>query len=115
MNEEPQSCSPCGRCDGTGERPPTKRRRTVAPCQLCDGRGYHLPRLPFAPLERRAVTSTGRDKETAEVLGISVGWLYRCRNEGLTWHRADDLATSIGCHPAEVWPEEWVQLEVSSL
>lgn len=96
---------PCRKCVD-GQHPPTKRRPRPLTCSYCDGRG-EVPILPFDPLRERldanpriARATLGLDREGMSVL----------RRAGVPWYRADALAISIGCHPAEVWPDEWAQI-----
>jgi len=61
--------------------------------------------LDFAPLERAA---GGRClTEAARSLGVDRRQVYRWRRYGLTAAQADELATRLGLHPANVWPSWW--------
>lgn len=59
-------------------------------------------RLPFAPLETLA---GGRPHELARRVGRNSRQVYRWRSEGLSPSLADRLATRLGFHPSNVWPE----------
>lgn len=37
-------------------------------------------------------------------LDMDAGWVHRCRRLGLTLGQADEWATRVGLHPANVWP-----------
>lgn len=66
-----------------------------------------MTRLPFADLE--AMVDTRHLPGTvAQVLGISGTTANRYRREGLSVKQADKLACRAGLHPANVWPEQWV-------
>jgi hypothetical protein len=60
-------------------------------------------RLPLAPLLERFPSM----RAAAQGLGVHVRQLYRWRTYGVTADQADDLASSIGAHPSELWPEWW--------
>lgn len=64
-------------------------------------------RLPFADLER-IVDTRHLPGTVAHVLGISGATANRYRREGLSVKQADTLACRAGLHPANVWPDQWV-------
>jgi len=55
----------------------------------------------------------GSTAAIADQLGVSSRTVERWKSAGdMPWLMADRLATALGHHPAELWCEEWRQLEL---
>jgi hypothetical protein len=63
------------------------------------------PKLPFAPLEQAlgplSVAALARE------LDVLPRYIYRYRARGVSVQLADQLATTAGLHPSDVWTEWW--------
>ena len=93
--------------------------------------GVPQPRLPFAPLqavvESRAVKSAWNPAGNAVQGGgmlTSLGWRHNGW-QARAWQKyraagqipvmaADRLACALGMHPAEIWGEDWWDLDEAS-
>lgn len=62
-----------------------------------------LERFPVAPL----VAAAGSAGALARAVGVSERTVARWQSTGVLWPVADRLATRIGRHPSEVWPDQW--------
>lgn len=72
-------------------------------------------RFPFEPVEAFAsievrkrstrADSVGLTVAVAEVLGVTARTVWRWRQTGLMHSTADEVATRLGLHPLEVWPD----------
>jgi len=72
-------------------------------------------RFPFDPAERLASVevrsrstrsdSVGITPAVAELLGVTDRTVWRWRQTGLMRSTADEVATRLGLHPLEVWPD----------
>lgn len=75
------------------------------------------PRYPLGPLlevvrRRLGAPVPGHDEGYTDAraraeLGVGEGVWRRWRTDGLTDPEADDAATRLGLHPAQVWPHEY--------
>lgn len=63
------------------------------------------PRRPLTPLEQLMRPTGTTDAEVARRLGIDSTQLRRWRVSGVSDEQADRLATTLGLHPAIVWPD----------
>lgn len=86
-------------------------------------------RLPFEPLANLCLvawrepnpspTVGGRRapitdvRRVADVLGVNRRAVYRWQTAGLTIEAADRMATALGLHPLEVWPDFHDDLKVA--
>lgn len=60
-------------------------------------------RYPFAPVDaHRGDTELS---VLADKIGVSLGAVQRWRERGMEEHNADKIATALGLHPWQLWPE----------
>jgi hypothetical protein len=81
----------------TGERFPFEPLVAIIEArwrQPNDGDGVHLGHI-------------GIEAKTEAVTGMKRGRVRWWRCNGLTLRAADEVAVSLGLHPAQVWPIEW--------
>ncbi len=105
-------------------------RHNARTCEWCLRRNRHQhayrdplginpvgdPRLPWEPLARRLDLNAGyklTTLEQAEALDIDAAQIHRWRKIDVGFHKADELATHLGLHPAEIWPDDYVAAELN--
>ena len=49
----------------------------------------------------------------ADRIGVEPRTIYRWRKTGLTVHQADWAAIALTCHPALIWPDRWLTLDLT--
>lgn len=102
--------NPCARC---GQ--PTRSRKNRYCSRDCYAAARTERPLPFAPVLARAGTLASADAHNpisgARALAERIGWnvrrVQRAR-AGLTVYDADEIACRLGCHPSEIWGDEWL-------
>ena len=62
-----------------------------------------MNRYPFAPVD--ALRGDTEISVLADKLGVAHGTVQRWRERGLTETNADRIATALGLHPWQLWPE----------
>lgn len=126
-------------CDACTAEAMLEVRLTVTRRPLSVARNHHSPRelyWPLDPIERRVAQHTagaaanGKTAEQAmqvlsregdqphwllaDMLGMDRGSVYRLRKRGgLSTTQADRLATSLECHPRDLWPDWDERLDAS--
>lgn len=70
---------------------------------------YESVRATTAKIGRKKLRGAGTTGTTVlvEVCGLSGREIAQARHTGLTDAQADRCALRIGCHPAEIWGDEW--------
>lgn len=65
-----------------------------------------MTRLAFDELHREA----GRPSiiRLAEIIGHTPRTLHRWKNDGVPASKADSAAIKVGSHPANIWPDQWI-------
>lgn len=75
-----------------------------------------LPRLPAAPLKRRAAERGVSHAVWAENAHTTVVSLRQRLNDprGIVWHTADRYAVALGEHPALLWGKRWSDVQTAA-
>lgn len=73
--------------------------------------GLHpIATLPFGPLAERLGDVSDREMARRAGLHTDSTRIAYWREHGVSWIMADRVAIHIGCHPAEVWGDAWLEI-----
>ncbi len=61
-----------------------------------------IARQRYLPTEHTRIS--GDIGKVANVLDMNPSGIYRWREYGLSWMKADEVAIQLGLHPGEIWP-----------
>jgi hypothetical protein len=64
-----------------------------------------MQRLPLEPLTQREPNRT----RLAATLGVRRGTINKWQHAGLNPYTADAAAAALGCHPTELWGDQWLK------
>lgn len=68
------------------------------------------PRLPWGPIAAELVRINGgpvSDHRAEQLTGHYHGMIHRWRHIGVELHTADQIAATLGHHPADLWGDEY--------